>query len=254
MFRSRRPDIRYSDLHCHILPGLDDGAQDTKTALQMARIARESGAKRIFATPHILPGVFDPSVQEIRRGVTELQDLIDREGIDLTLLEGSEISLSERLEPDVRDERVLPLAGSRHLLIELPSMSSPANSLDRIFDLRVLGVGVILAHPERSRVVRENRGLVKEMVETGVYLQVNAGSLVGVYGREVARFAIDLVREDLVHFVGSDAHSGRSPDLRDSGPDILPALDRVFRTASERERFMKDVEERVDELISDRLH
>lgn len=98
-----------------------------------------------------------------------------------------------------------------------------------------------------------DRAILAEMVETGLYLQVNAGSLAGAYGREVSAFARALVWEGLAHFIGSDAHTGYSPDIRGIGPDIRPALDKTFRTVKSRERFLRGVEERVEELMSGRL-
>jgi len=248
-----RAALRHSDLHCHVLPGLDDGPRDMEGALRLARAARDSGAARVFATPHIMPGVFSASPDEIRAKVRLLRQRLVEEDVDLEVLEGSEVAVSERLVGDFRAGMLLPLQGSRFILVELPSVSLPRYAMDMIFKLKVLGAGVILAHPERNNDVRRDRAILTEMVETGVYLQVNAGSLIGVYGGEVASFARRLIKEGLAHFVGSDAHSGDSPDLRDLGPDIRPALMRAFRTVRERERFVRQAEERVEELVSGRL-
>ncbi len=250
---SKRAEIRYTDLHCHILPGLDDGAGDLSVSLSIARNAVSAGAKRIVATPHFMQGVFEPSPDDIRREAGVLRARLLEEGLDLEIVDGCEVYLSDSLCEDFTQGKVLPIGGSRCLLIELPSVSLPPGAFDLLFRLRVLGAGVILAHPERNIDLRRDRSRVREMVETGFLLQVNAGSLVGVYGKDAAAFAGDLFKEGLVHFIGSDAHSGRSAALRDSGPDIRPALARAFRSQREAERFVAGAEERFEALLRGNL-
>jgi protein-tyrosine phosphatase len=250
---ARGREIRYTDLHCHILPGLDDGARDMKASLSMALMARESGARRIVATPHIMPGVYASSPGDIRAKASLLRENLGEAGIDLEIVEGAEVYLTEQISRDYKDEKILPLGRSRYILVELPSLSLPAHTIDEIFNLRIAGAGVILAHPERNSDLRRNPGLLREVVETGIYLQVNAGSFVGVYGKDVSAFADRLMKEGLVHFIGSDAHSGDHLNLLESGPDIRPALKRALRSSKDRERFMAALEERVEDLLSGRL-
>jgi len=253
MLAARGQRIQYTDLHCHILPGLDDGARDMETSLMMAWMARESGARRIVATPHVMPGVYFPSPEAIRAGASLLRDNLREAGVELEIVEGSEVCLTERLSRDYKDGKLLPLGRSRYILVELPSLSLPAHAMDEILDLKAAGAGVILAHPERNGDLRQDPDILREMVEVGIYLQVNAGSFVGVYGKEVSAFAERLLREGLVHFIGSDAHRGDHPDLAQSGPDIRPALKKAFRSSGNRERFVARLEERVEELLSGRL-
>ncbi|MEX0973788.1 MAG: CpsB/CapC family capsule biosynthesis tyrosine phosphatase [Bacillota bacterium] len=249
---SRRRDVAYSDVHCHVLPGLDDGPKDAESSLKLARMASESGARRIVATPHFLPGVFEPSPADIRLQIRLLNERLAQENIEVEVMEGCEAYLSERLCRDYKDGKILTIGGSRHVLVELPSMSLPPGALDELFALRVLGAGVILAHPERNLDLCRNPALTRELAENGILLQVNAGSLMGVYGREADAFASSLFREGLVHFIGSDAHSGRSADLRSSGPDIRPALRKAFRSQRDLERFISEMEERFDRLTTGR--
>lgn len=250
---ARDPEIRYTDFHCHILPGLDDGAKSEEASLNIARMARESGAKRILATPHFMPGVFSPTPAAIREAVARLTSRVREAGLDLEILEGSEVALTEWLARDYKEGRILPLAGTTFVLLELPSLSLPPHAMDEIFSLKLAGAGVVLAHPERNSDLRQSPDTLREIVETGVYLQVNAGSFVGEYGKDVSTFAAWLLKEDLVHFIGSDAHSGSQADLVRGGPDVQAALRRIFRSVKDREAFVAGVEERVEDLLSGRL-
>lgn len=249
----RGGEVRYSDLHCHILPGLDDGARDEETSLNIARMACESGARRIFATPHYMPGVFTPAPEAIREALSALRRRVSDAGLDLEILEGSEVALTEWLASDYKAGKILTLAGTRFVLVELPSLALPPHTMDEIFTLKLAGAGVVLAHPERNSDLRQDPDVLREIVDTGVYLQVNAGSFVGEYGKDVASFAGRLLKEDLVHFIGSDAHSGSRKDLMRGGPHVQEALRRVFRSARDRESFVAGVEERVEDLLSGRL-
>jgi len=250
---ARIQGTRCTDLHCHILPGLDDGARDMQTSLNMARMACESGTKRVFATPHYMPGVYDPTPVEIKSAVALLRGKIAEDGLDLEIVEGSEVSFTERLSKDFKEGNLVPLGGSDFILVELPSLSLPAHVAEEIFALKLAGAGVVLAHPERNYDLRRNPGVLREFLETGVYLQVNAGSLLDEYGKDVERFAGRLLKEDRVHFLGSDAHSGSHPDLLRGGPDLHSALKKVFHSAADREESVAVLEQRVEDLLSGRL-
>lgn len=253
IFRSKPIRVAYSDIHCHVLPGLDDGPKTDSAAVDLVRKAQSCGARRIVATPHFLPGVFEPSPEDIHSRVTTLTGQLASQGICVEILPGCEAYLSERLCSDVRDGRILPLGHGSHVLVELPAMMLPQGFAEELFALRTMGAGVVLAHPERSMELRRNRELVRQFVEMGILLQVNAGSIVGVHGKEAASFASRLLEEEMAHFVASDAHSGSSADLRAGGPDIRPALRKAFRSDSLAKRFLKQAEERFEEIVMGRV-
>ena len=250
---SKGPQVAYSDIHCHVLPGLDDGPKDMEASLALVRAACRFGAKRIVATPHFLPGVFEPSTGEIRLQLGLLRERVQEEAIDVEILEGCEAYLSERLCSDVRDGRVLTIGGGSYVLVELPAMMLPRGSIEELFALQTMGAGVVLAHPERSMELRKSPETVRQIVDAGVLLQVNAGSIVGAHGREAALFAASLVAEGFAHFIGSDAHSGLEEDLMKGGPDIRPALRRAFRRDALAKRFQRHAEERFDQIVTRRV-
>jgi len=245
---SRGSSVTYSDIHCHVLPGLDDGPKDIEGSVALVRLAYAAGARRIVATPHFLPGLYEPTTDQIRLQLGLLRERLQRESIDVLLLEGCEAYLSERLCRDYKEGRILTIGGGSYVLVELPSMMLPAGSLEELFALQQLGAGVILAHPERNMELRRRPETVRQFVDSGMLLQVNAGSLLGVHGREAAAFASSLVADGMAHFIASDAHSGHE-DLTRGGPDLRPALRRVFRREISAKRFERHAEERLNEIV-----
>jgi len=250
---SREETVAYSDIHCHVLPGIDDGPKDMDGAVSLVRHAHKSGAARIVATPHFLPGLYEPKVSDIRETLEALRERLRSEGIPVEILEGAEAYISERLSRDFREGKILPLGGGSHVLVELPSMSIPLGFTEELQALREAGAGVVLAHPERNMELRRNLALARRLVESGVLLQVNAGSFVGAFGREAASFASSLLAEGHVRFIASDAHKGHSPDLRECGPDIRPALWRAFRSHAAIARFLGEAEETFNRIASRRV-
>ncbi len=199
------------DLHCHILPGVDDGADSWEESLEMARISLDSGVRTVVATPHMSP---DLSPEQVSRLVEELGLRLSAQGLPLKVVPGMEARLEPDLPELLRSGRVLPVGG-RYLLLELPHFSLPVYTGELLFKVMLSGYQVILAHPERNARVMENPGLVFEWVSRGMLVQVNSGSILGKFGSRVRQAAEMLVKAGLVHFLGSDAHSasGRRPDM-----------------------------------------
>ncbi len=206
------------DLHSHILPGFDDGASDDVEFLQMARIAVAGGTATMVATPHYDPEspAFGP--ESVKAAVENYQRILEDNAIPLKLLPGLELKINAGL---------LELAGTGglaeytlarnggHLLVELPMLDVPLCTMETVFRIRLAGVIPVLAHPERNRQLQDNPALIEEMSGRGVEMQVNAGSLEGLFGRKARRLARRLVKEGKTRLVASDAHGpgGRNPDL-----------------------------------------
>jgi protein-tyrosine phosphatase len=206
----------FVDIHCHLLPGLDDGASDRDVALAMAELAVADGIGTVVATPHQLGNNARNSGKTIRAAAAEFQRLLDEKGIPLRVLPGADV----RIEPDLAEKigsgEVVTLGDHRrHVLLELPhDVFLP---LDRLLqELAAAGMVGILSHPERNRGILNQPGVLHPLVERGCLLQVTAGSLTGTFGSQVQKFASSLVEQGLVHFVATDAHStnGRPPALR----------------------------------------
>lgn len=230
---------KYTDMHCHILPGLDDGAEDWDDALSIALNAQSSGAQRIVATPHVIRGVYEPSPDEIRAKVSELQRRLDQRGVGIQVLPGSEIHLSESLCEDYKAGKLVPIGVSEYILVELPFDMMPHYAKDVFFRLALMGVGVILAHPERNWDIQADLGKLEALVDAGVQVQLNAGSLLGAYGRDAKVCSEKMAKAGLFHFIGSDAHTGKAESVFGRGADITEALRRLVRVVPEGEKVLE---------------
>jgi protein-tyrosine phosphatase len=137
------------DLHCHLLPGIDDGATDLDMALAMARIAVDDGIRTIACTPHIYPGMYDNDAAGIRAAIAAFQRELDERGIALKLVEGADVHLDRDLLANLRAGRIPTLAGSRYLLLEPPHHVAPPRMEEAVFELMAAGIVPVITHPER---------------------------------------------------------------------------------------------------------
>ena len=203
------------DLHCHLLPGLDDGAPDLATSLTMARQAVDQGVTVIACTPHILPGVYHNHGPDIRSATRLLQDALNREGIALQLETGADVHMAPNFVAGLTSGELLTLADSRYVLVEPPHHVAPPQLEDFFFNLVTAGYVPILTHPERLSWMPSRYDTIKKLVQTGVWMQVTAGSFTGAFGRTALYWAVRLLDEGCVHLIASDAHDAerRPPDL-----------------------------------------
>jgi protein-tyrosine phosphatase len=203
------------DLHCHILPGIDDGAGDLSVSLRMARAEVEQGVTVVACTPHILPGLYHNSGPAIRQSVQNLQQAFDQEGIALRLVTGADVHMTPNFVGGLRSGQLLTIADSRYVLVEPPHHTAPPQLEDFFFNLVVAGYVPILTHPERLSWVPSRYETIKKLVRAGVWMQITAGSFTGAFGRNALYWAQRLLDEGCVHLLASDAHDAerRPPDL-----------------------------------------
>jgi protein-tyrosine phosphatase len=202
------------DLHSHILPGLDDGADDIEVSLGMARMAVEEGVERMAATPHVnFDYPIDPDTVLSR--VSELNAELTRADIALEVLPGAEISVPCAAELNNDELASFSIGGGGTLLIESPYVKGLGSMEELIFDLQLRGFRVLLSHPERCSTFQDDPDRLRQIVAREVYCAVNTGSLAGAFGRRARAFAVGLVRDGLVHSIVSDAHdvARRPPGL-----------------------------------------
>jgi protein-tyrosine phosphatase len=203
------------DLHCHILPGVDDGAKDLETALDMARIAVDDGIAVIACTPHITPGVYYNSGPGIATAIRALQSALDSAGIPLRLTPGADAHLAPNLGQGLREGRVPSLGGSRYFLLEPPHHVAPPRLDLAVQDLLDQGYVPVITHPERLSWIEDHYDTMEAMAGAGAWLQITAGSLTGRFGARPRYWAERMVDEGLVHILATDAHNlrGRAPRL-----------------------------------------
>ncbi|MBD0379772.1 tyrosine-protein phosphatase [Paenibacillus sedimenti] len=195
------------DTHCHILPGLDDGAGTMDDAIEMACDALQQGIHTIVATPHHANGKYDNEAEAVENAVNVLNGELKLRSIDVTILVGQEIRLFLGLVDEILAGVVVSLNKSRYLLVELPSQEIPAYFHEMLFELQLLNITPVIAHPERNAVFLKQPKLLKTLVENGVLCQVTSQSLLGLFGKKVQKLAFELCKEQIAHLIASDAHN-----------------------------------------------
>lgn len=197
------------DIHTHILPGLDDGAEDFEDALLMAELAEESGVETIFATPHsnmheIFENFYDSSLTE---RLKELNRRIQEKNLSLQVLSGMEIYATEDVAEKIRTGKLISLNGTRYYLIEFGFRKTSIWMTKILEQVLKLGVTPVVAHPERYECVQNDTEVVQLWNSMGCQVQINKGSLFGKFGRRAWKTAGELLYMDQVSYVASDAHS-----------------------------------------------
>ena len=188
------------DLHCHMLPGIDDGAADEAASLEMARIAVADGIRVTACTPHIYPGLYENDSRKIAAGITRLQQKLRDEGIPLSLTIGADAHLTPELLARLRDRTAPTLAASRYFLLEPPASVASPKFAEAMFAFVTHGYVPILTHPERLGWIKTHYAAFAELVKSGVWMQVTAGSLTGRFGKTPKYFSEKML----------DSRSGRS--------------------------------------------
>lgn len=206
----------YVDIHCHMLPGVDDGSGSWNESLEMARMAVKDGIDTAILTPHQLGAFSHNRGEKIRDLTRQFQRLLTDRHIPLTVLPGADVRIDTEMVDGLATGDILSLGDlGKHVLLELPhEMYFPLEPvLEQLSALKLTG---ILSHPERNRGILQDPDLVERLVDAGCLMQVTASSLLGSFGGRSAEAAEHWVNRGLVHFLATDAHGSkaRRPLLR----------------------------------------
>jgi protein-tyrosine phosphatase len=209
------------DIHCHILPGMDDGADTIEESVEMAEMAIADGITHVVGTPHANSEYpFDPQLVLRRR-----DELQERVGDRLKLATGCDFHLSfENLQAIQKNQKVYTINQKNYLLVEFADFAIPPTMDDNLHQLLLAGLSPIITHPERNIILCKKQDMLYKWLHLGCYVQVTAQSLVGRFGDMAQRRAEQWLDEDRVHFVASDAHNVKSRPLR-----LSPAYDAVVK-------------------------
>lgn len=196
----------YIDIHCHILPGIDDGAHSLEESIAMARKAVEEGVRAVIATPHQKPDRRCPGSGRIREKTIQLQKVLDGLEIPLKLYPGGEVLYSHDMTELLDKKEAGVLADSRYVLTEFLPDEDWSYIYNGLYDLLGAGYRPVLAHTERYGNVVCDLNRVEQLRESGCLIQVNGGSLTGFGGSLIKRTARKLIREELADIAATDAH------------------------------------------------
>jgi protein-tyrosine phosphatase len=197
------------DIHTHLLPGVDDGARDVHEALELCRRAVADRTGTVVLTPHSqprgdLPAAGATASRALEAHARALRAALVADGIELELATGMEIEVDPDLAASATE--LVTLAGSRYVLLELPTMLVPPGLPDLLFRLQQAGRVPVIAHPERNLAIVERPDILFDLVSRGCLAQVTAHSVTGAFGRDVQRAAETLIRAQLAQVIASDAH------------------------------------------------
>ncbi|MCO6045402.1 hypothetical protein NG895_15945 [Aeoliella sp. ICT_H6.2] len=198
------------DIHCHLVPGIDDGAKDQNDTLAMARLAVAEGTETVICTPHQLGAFRHNRGDQIRRRVQAVQELLNAHRIPLVVMPGADVRIEDDMPQLLASGEVLTLGDlRRHVLLELPhELYMP---LEPVLDaLRAQHLVGILSHPERNRGIMRTPEIIEPLVEAGCLMQVTCGSLAGSFGPQCQQIAERFVSRGLVHFLATDGHGPKS--------------------------------------------
>ncbi len=206
------------DLHCHLLPGIDDGASTMSEALELAQLAVANGITHSIMTPHIHPGCYENDIQTISKVFDEFVDALIASEIPLTIGMAAEVRISMEMVTMIADHRIPFLGevdGYSIILLEFPHNQIIPGAVNLVDFLIGQKIRPLIAHPERNKDVIRNLDAIQPLVDAGCLLQVTAGSLEGRFGQFAQERSIEMLKRDWVYLLASDAHNvrNRPPEL-----------------------------------------
>lgn len=199
-----------TDMHSHLIPGIDDGSPDMETSMALLLAFQELGYQKVITTPHILSGLYDNTTENIKTGLKALRTSARDRGLSIRIEAAAEYLVDPYFETLLQADDLLSFGGScRYVLIEM-SFAAPSPQLDQvIFTLQTMGYQPILAHPERYNYWHHSPSLFSHLKELGCFFQVNILSLCGYYGPLAKKVALHLIKSGWVEFLGTDLHHDR---------------------------------------------
>jgi protein-tyrosine phosphatase len=197
------------DFHSHVLPYVDDGAKNFDMTLDMLRISEAEGVKYICATSHFIPEEMEISKKYYDTKLDNVRQLAKLKDIKVQVLPALELYMSPELPRLYKEKKIWGINDTQYLLIEFPMQQIPMYAEEVLYELRLQGAVPVIAHPERNFAIIKNEKLLEDFINQGALAQVNAGSLRGIYGKDIKSFAEHLVTRNMVHLLGSDGHNDK---------------------------------------------
>lgn len=198
-----------TDIHSHLLPGIDDGVQTFEESAQMVERFVKMGYQKLITTPHIKSDAYRNTPEIILNKLTELKNYLESKNINIEIEVAAEYYIDEWFVALLESGQKLLTFGNNNILVETSFLNKPYNLLEVIFELQSAGYRPVFAHPERYTYIQEDMSLLDKLIQRGVLLQLNANSLAGYYGRAAQKIACKMIDRKMVHLVGSDCHGKR---------------------------------------------
>lgn len=207
------------DLHCHLLPGIDDGSKNMNTSLKLAREAVEDGVTHALLTPHHMNGIYINHKKNVIRETSFFQDKLIKNNIPLVVFPGQEVRINGDLFQALDNDDILFADEYGHyLMLEFPDDDVPTYTTDMIYQLQQRGIIPVIVHPERNTKIMQNPNLIYELLQKGCLTQITASSYVGTFGDKVEHFSQQLIEAGQAYVFASDAHNlpGRKYEMKEA--------------------------------------
>jgi len=194
------------DIHSHLIPKVDDGSRGIEETIELIKEAENANFSDIILTPHYMLDAYEPNAEELILWKEKLQEILNKEDIAVNLHTGMEVYIFEDILNLIKNNKILTLADSKYLLMELPMNTSVKYLNEVIFRLLENNIIPIIAHPERYKCVQEDTDIIYELKEKECLLQSNYGSILGIYGKTAQKTVKYLLKKNLIDFLGTDTH------------------------------------------------
>ncbi len=214
------------DIHSHILPNIDDGSRSIDETFDLIKEAQSAGFEAIVLTSHYMEGYYETNLYE-REVLTKLiYDNFKEKNIDIKLYLGNEIYMSEKMIKQLEEEKASTINDTSYVLFEMPLNAEPLNLYDVIYQMQQNKIVPILAHPERYSFVQKDPELIYDLIEKGVLMQANYGSIIGQYGKKAQVTVKKFLKSNMIHMLGTDVH--RHNTIYPKIPQILEELTKLI--------------------------
>ncbi len=214
------------DFHSHILPNIDDGSRSIEETFNLIKEAEKAGFQAIISTSHYLEGYYETDAPEREVWISAIYENLKTKNININLYLGNEIYLSDNIIKLLEEGKASTINDTSYVLFELPMNNEPLNLYNIVYEMMQNKLVPVLAHPERYSYMQKEPELIYDLIEKGVLMQCNFGSIIGQYGQKAQLIVEKLLENNMVHFLGSDVH--RENTIYPLIPEILRKIEEII--------------------------
>jgi protein-tyrosine phosphatase len=210
------------DVHSHILPNIDDGSRSIEETFNLIKEAKEAGFEGIVCTSHYMENYYETNRPEREVWINAIHENLENKNIDMNLYLGNEIYMSDNIIELLEDGKATTMNDTSYVLFELPMNAEPINLYDMVYEMQQYKIVPILAHPERYSFVQTDPELIYDLIDKGVLMQANYGSIIGQYGKKAQMIVQKFLENNMIHMLGTDVH--RQNTIYPKIPEIILEL------------------------------
>lgn len=210
------------DVHSHILPNIDDGSRSIEETFNLIKEAKEAGFEGIVCTSHYMENYYETNRPEREVWINAIHENLENKNIDMNLYLGNEIYMSDNIIELLEDGKATTMNDTSYVLFELPMNVEPMNLYDMVYEMQQYKIVPILAHPERYSFVQTDPELIYDLIDKGVLMQANYGSIIGQYGKKAQMIVQKFLENNMIHMLGTDVH--RQNTIYPKIPEIILEL------------------------------